>query len=145
MNIYKNKLIMIKEESYKYNQKLSCSTNTINFIKTIIKLQNEPEEVLMLIGLDCKNNIIGFSEVGRGTIDTIVTSPREIFKRALAMNCSKIILAHNHPSGDPTPSMCDYQMTEQIKKISKILDIQLLDHIVIGEKENYSIITNRKV
>lgn len=145
MEVFKNRLIMIKEENYKYNQKLNCSQNTIDFIRNIIQLQNEPEEVLYLLGLDSKNNIIGFLEIGRGTIDSIQTTPREIFKRALIMNCNKIILTHNHPSGDPTPSKCDYKMTENVKYISEILGIQLLDHIIIGDNENYSIIVNRKV
>lgn len=145
MEIYKNKLIMIKEQSYIYNKRLSCSIDSIEFINNIIQIQNEPEEVLFLIGLDNKNNIIGFIEIGRGTINACQTNCREIFKRALLMNCSKIILTHNHPSGDPTPSIQDYKITNTIKEISKLFEIQLLDHIVIGDTENYSIIADRKI
>lgn len=145
MQVLKNRLIMIKEQSFEYNQKLSSSIDTTNFIRNIIKLQQEPEEVLILIGMDCKNNIIGFVEVSRGTIGISQTTGREIFKRAVLMNCSKIILTHNHPSGDPTPSIVDIKMTNDIEKIAKYLDIQLLDHIVIGDNENYSIMINRKV
>lgn len=145
MEVYKNKLIMLKEKSYTYNQKISCSQIVADFIRNIIQIQNEPEEVLYLLGLDAKNNLIGFVEVGRGTIDGVQTTPREILKRALLMNCAKIILTHNHPSGDSIPSKCDYEMTKKVEEISNILNIQLLDHVVIGEKENYSIVANRKV
>ena len=145
MEILKNKLIMIQEQSFKYNEKISSTINIINFIRNIIKLQQEPEEVIILIGMDCKNNIIGFTDVSRGTINASQTTGREIFKRAVLMNCNKMIIAHNHPSGDPTPSTADIKMTNEIEKFAKYLDIQLLDHIVIGDNENYSIMINEKV
>lgn len=145
MEIVKNRLIMIKENNFKYDKKISCGEIAVNFIKNIIQLQNEPEEVLYLIGLDSKNNIVGFLETGRGTISGVTTTQREIFKRALLMNCVKIILTHNHPSGDPTPSKIDIDMTNKAKELSELFDIQLLDHIIIGDNENYSIFAKRKI
>ena len=142
MEIYKNKLLMVKEQNFKYNENISCTTKAVDFIRNIIKIQNEPEEVFTLIGLDAKNNILGFSEVSRGTLSSSLTTGREIFKRAILMNCSKILLTHNHPSGDATPSACDVKITENIKEISNLFDIQVIDHIIIGDKEDYSIIYN---
>lgn len=142
MEIYKNKLLMVKEQNFEYNENISCTTKAVDFIRNIIQIQNEPEEVIVLIGLDTKNNILGFSEVSRGTLTTSPTTGREIFKRAILMNCSKILLTHNHPSGNSIPSACDKKITENIKEISNLFDIQLIDHIIIGENEDYSIIYN---
>lgn len=145
MEISKNKLIMIKEKNFEYNQKLCCSDDTIKFLKEVVRLQEEPEEVLILIAMSSKNDIIGFCEVSRGNINENFTSGREIFKRAIILNSAKIILAHNHTSGDPTPSNADYKTTDKVKKIGDLLDIQLLDHIIIGENENFSIMANQKI
>lgn len=141
MDVYKNKLIMIKEENYKYNEKLCTTNQSIDFIRNILKIQNEPEEVLQVIGLDNKLNVIAFTEISRGTLSATQTTGRELFKKVLLMNCSKIILTHNHPSGDATPSKCDLEFTKKIEGISKLFDIQLLDHIIIGDLENYSILS----
>lgn len=145
MEVTKNKLIMIKEQSFKYDKTLSASTESIDFIRNIIKLQEEPEEVTILIALNAKNNIVGFCEVSRGTIDGTYSSGREVFKRAIIMNATKIILAHNHPSGDPTPSQADYQFTKSMKQTAELLGIKLIDHIVIGDTENYTIIFDKKI
>ena len=145
MEISKNKLIMIKEKNFEYNQKLCCSDDTIKFLKEVVRLQEEPEEVLILIAMSSKNDIIGFCEVSRGNINENFTSGREIFKRAIILNSAKIILAHNHTSGDATPSNADYKTTDKVKKIGDLLDIQLLDHIIIGENENFSIMANQKI
>lgn len=139
MEVMKNKLIMIKEQSFNYDVALSTSKETTVFIRNIMKLQEEPEETLILISLNSKNRIIGFCEISRGTINLTCTSGREVFKRALLMNATKIIIAHNHPSGDPTPSKADLKITEQMKEISNLLDIQFLDHLIIGDDEDYTI------
>jgi len=145
MEVFKNKLIMIKDKSFKYEKKINSSTDVIDFSINTIEIQKEPEEVMILYGMDAKNNLIGFCEVSRGSLSATMTTGREVFKRAVVMNCSKIILVHNHPTDDCTPSGNDYMATERLKNISELFGIELLDHIIITEKECYSILADRKV
>ena len=83
-----------------------------------------------------KNNIIGEQLISKGILDASIIHPREVFKPAIKNSASKIILVHNHPSGDPTPSREDEEMTKDFKKTGKMLGISLVDHIIIG-KEKY--------
>ena len=145
MTAYKNKLIMIKEENFKYNEKLSTTSQSIDFIINILKIQNEPEEVLQVIGLDNKLNVVGFIEISRGTLSSAQTTGRELFKKVLLMNCNSIILTHNHPTGDATPSKPDLDFTRKAEEISKLFDIQLLDHIIIGDKKHFSILSKKYI
>ena len=91
--------------------------------------QNEEFRVLFL---DRKNNLIADEVQNRGTIDHTPVYPREIIKRALELGASSIILVHNHPSGDPTPSKADIAMTREIVAAAKALSIAVHDHLVIG-------------
>jgi DNA repair protein RadC len=91
--------------------------------------QNEEFRVLFL---DRKNNLIADEVQNRGTVDHTPVYPREIIKRALELGASSIILVHNHPSGDPTPSKADIMMTREIVSAAKALSIAVHDHLVIG-------------
>lgn len=88
--------------------------------------------------LDRKNTLIADEEQGRGTVDHVPVYPREIVKRALHLNASALILAHNHPSGDPTPSTADIDMTGQVQRAADALGIALHDHVVIGRSAEVS-------
>ncbi|SLN30402.1 hypothetical protein ROA7450_01323 [Roseovarius albus] len=83
--------------------------------------------------LDRKNTLIGDEEQASGTVDHVPVYPREVVKRALHLNASALILVHNHPSGDPTPSDADLAMTQQIRAAAEALNITLHDHIIIGK------------
>jgi DNA repair protein RadC len=83
--------------------------------------------------LDRRNTLIADEEQARGTVDHVPVYPREVVKRALHLNASALILVHNHPSGDPTPSQADIDMTMQIETAANALGITLHDHIVIGK------------
>ena len=85
----------------------------------------------------------GFIEVARGELSSLRTTGREIFKRVLLMNCNRIILTHNHPSGDVNPSKNDLEFTKKIIEISNLFNIELIDHIIIGENKNYSILAKK--
>lgn len=96
-------------------------------------------EHFQIFFLDQKNALIAEETQGKGTVDHVPIYPREIVRRALALNASSIILVHNHPSGDPTPSLADIQMTEKIASIAEPLGIQVLDHIIIGRTRHMSL------
>lgn len=137
----KYRLELVKEESHKYEveTKISCPKDIYEVLTKVCRIQYNAEEVFILITLNTKNIVTGYFEVHRGTINTSLVHPREIFKRALLNNASNIIVAHNHPSGDPNPSKEDIQITERLKEAGNLLGINLLDHIIVGEDKYISL------
>lgn len=109
------------------------------------KLKNEKQENTILLMLSPKNHITGEQLISKGILDTSVIHPREIFKPAIKNSSSKILLVHNHPSGDPTPSKQDRDITLQIHNAGKLLDIEVLDHIIVGEGKLFSLKENRLI
>ena len=101
-------------------------------------MAREAAEQFRVLFLDRKNVLIADEVQNRGTIDHTPVYPREIVKRALEHSASAIILVHNHPSGDPTPSRADIEMTREIEKAAKALGIAVHDHLVIGRSGHAS-------
>jgi DNA repair protein RadC len=95
-------------------------------------------EQFRVLFLDRKNVLIADEEQARGTVDHVPVYPREIVKRALELNASALILVHNHPSGDPTPSDADLSMTAQVKEACQALGLVLHDHLIIGKSRELS-------
>lgn len=95
-------------------------------------------EQFRVLYLDRKNVIIADEEQGKGTVDHVPVYPREVAKRALELNASALILVHNHPSGDPTPSQNDIDMTQQIHNACNALGLPLHDHLIIGKSRELS-------
>jgi DNA repair protein RadC len=96
-------------------------------------------EEFRVIFLDKKNGLLADEVQGRGTVDHTPVYPREIIRRALELNCSALILVHNHPSGDPTPSSADIVMTQNIASLAKPLGIAVHDHLIIGRNGHASL------
>jgi DNA repair protein RadC len=82
--------------------------------------------------------VIAYHEVSRGTLDSTLVHPREVFKAALLSNSAAIVVCHNHPSGDPTPTTDDIDVTRRLVATGELLGIPVLDHIVVGEDRYYS-------
>lgn len=101
-------------------------------------MADEKTELFRVLFLDKKNILIADEVQGRGTIDHTPVYPREVIKRALELGASSVILVHNHPSGDPTPSRADVEMTNQIVKAGSGLNIRVHDHLIIGHKYHAS-------
>ncbi|EKQ55092.1 MULTISPECIES: DNA repair protein RadC [unclassified Clostridium] len=97
------------------------------------------QEVLKVILLSTKNIVIGTKDVFKGSLNSSVVHPREIFKQAINKNSASIIICHNHPSGDPTPSKEDINITLRVKECGNIIGIQLIDHIIIGNNKFISL------
>ncbi len=96
-------------------------------------------EVFWALMLDTKNRLIGEpKQISQGTLNSSLVHPRELFKKALQHSCAAIILAHNHPSGDPTPSSEDIKITKQLISAGEVMGIRILDHIVIGHRKHNS-------
>jgi DNA repair protein RadC len=96
-------------------------------------------EALRILFLDKKNQLIADEELQKGTVDHTPVYPREVVKRALELSATAVILVHNHPSGDPSPSRADIQMTQQIVEVAKPLGIAVHDHIIVGKEGHASL------
>jgi DNA repair protein RadC len=93
---------------------------------------NPDVENCVILFLNTRRRITGHIYISTGTLDTLNVHPREIFKGAIVANSAAIIIGHNHPSGDPTPSEADIKMTRDIIRAGQLLRIDLLDHIIMG-------------
>ena len=113
--------------------KISCSMDVYNYLE---EFRNQDREHFIVLGLNAKNNVLYRDIVCIGILDGCMVHPREIFKSACMKSAHKIIIAHNHPSGDSTPSSEDIILTKNIKECGEILGINLVDSIIIG-KDNY--------
>ncbi|MDX8440719.1 RadC family protein [Mesorhizobium australafricanum] len=115
---------------------LSNWTQLLDYCRSVMAF--EAREQFRILFLDKKNALIADEVQQTGTVDHTPVYPREVVKRALELSASAIILVHNHPSGDPTPSRADIEMTRQIIDTAKPLGIAVHDHIIIGRKGNAS-------
>ena len=95
--------------------------------------QQEVEQFRVVL-LNTRRRLIGLETISQGTLDTLLVHPREVFKRAIAANASAVVLVHNHPSGDPTPSEADIKVTRDLIRAGQLLKIEVLDHVIIGRR-----------
>lgn len=102
------------------------------------KMRHEEREKAVLLCLNNKHKLINESVLSIGTVNSALVSPRDIFTHALKSGASCVVLLHNHPSGDPTPSRADAELTNKISESGNMLDIRLIDHIIIGNQSYYS-------
>ena len=105
-------------------------------IANLLREQNRLREVetFQIVLLNVRRRLIDVREVSHGTLDTILVHPREVFKSAIAANAAAVVLVHNHPSGDPTPSEADIKVTRDLVRAGQLLKIEVLDHVILGRK-----------
>lgn len=96
------------------------------------RLGGRPQEVFAVMFLNSRHQLLRFEELFAGSVDRAQVYPREVLRRALGYNAAALVLAHNHPSGNPEPSASDVQLTERLKRLLAEVDVRLLDHLVIG-------------
>jgi DNA repair protein RadC len=95
---------------------------------------DQDAESFVVLLLNTRKKIIGFTRGASGTLDTILITPREVFKAAMVQGAASILLMHNHPSGDPSPSEADIKVTRDLIRAGQLLKIEILDHVIIGDK-----------
>lgn len=123
-------------ENFTDKEQLKGSKSVSEYLKTI--LQNESKEYFVMIFLNNANKVMGYEKVSEGGITGTVADPRIIFRKALENGAVSIILCHNHPSGNLTPSLADITLTKKMKEAGKFLDINVLDHIIVSDSGYYS-------
>lgn len=130
---------MVKESSFLYQSRyIQSPSDVVNMMNQEFKLDKLDRESFIIIALDAKCRPTHINTVSTGSLTASIVHPREVFKVAILANAHSIIAVHNHPSGNPTPSNEDRQITKRLKEASAILGINFLEHIIIGENGNYT-------
>jgi DNA repair protein RadC len=110
---------------------LRCPADAAGLLQAEMSLLEQ--EHLRVVLLNVKNHVMGVHEVYKGSVSASLVRVSEVFREAVRRNCPAIIVVHNHPSGDPSPSAEDIHITRQLADAGRLLDIELLDHIIIGQ------------
>jgi len=140
------RVVLVKERvgSYELPREIRCPEEAYNAIRVTTNVQAEAQEVFGILILNIKNRIVAVHEISRGTLNSSMAHPREVFKPAILHNAASIICFHNHPSGDPEPSKEDVELSNRLVEAGKILGIEVFDHIVVGD-EGYVSLKERGV
>lgn len=130
------RLHVVKEKNLPYGNLSVCNS------EQVVKLANQivegvDREYVLVISCDSQNKPVAIEVIAIGTLTEAKIAGREVFKHAILNTAASIIFIHNHPSGNPVPSETDYLMTGKLQKAAELLDIQFLDHIVIGDEGRY--------
>lgn len=123
--------------------KVKCSQDVADVFMEELRL--EKVEYVKLVLLNSKNFIVKVVDVSKGGTNSAIVEPKEVLQEAVKVGAPKIILLHNHPSGDSTPSISDIEMTRRLYKAASIIGIQLLDHVVIGDRCYTSIFSRERI
>lgn len=126
---------LVKEKSvnYQYDGNFNTPQSIYNMLCDVFQHDKQTEEYLYLLCFNTKCRLLGVFEVSHGTVNASLCNTREIFQKALLCNASNIVLAHNHPSGDITPSKEDMQIYRRVKEAADIMGLPLLDNLIIGD------------
>ena len=103
------------------------------------------QEIVKVISLDSKSNVISVETITRGTVNASLIHPREVFKSAISNSAVSFVLVHNHPSGDPAPSHADREITKRLRECSKIVGIDIIDHIIMGKGRFFSFTLDKEL
>ncbi len=125
--------LTIREDIANYLPPSNRFTSPLQIFQMFSFLNQETKEYFLTLHLDGKNRIVCMEEVSVGSLNQSIVHPREVFKTALLSSAAAIVLIHNHPSGDPTPSREDREITRRLKEGGDLLGIRVLDHIIVGE------------
>lgn len=137
------KVCLARESSFPYaERKVRGPSDAYAVFKNFI--EDSDRECFMMACLNTKRELTAVQVISIGSLDATIVHPREVFKAAILSNSSAIILAHNHPSGDPEPSKEDGEIFEKLKKAGEFLGIEVLDHIIVGHGRYVSLEEKRR-
>jgi DNA repair protein RadC len=126
-------LKQVRERTVLYEtNRIMRPEDAAGIIHKVFEPEHEPVETFGILSLNTKNEVVGAHQLGKGTVNAAIATPREVFKAALMNNAISVILFHNHPSGDTTPSNEDLQLTRRMMEAGEVLGIDVLDHIITG-------------
>ena len=138
IDIYAVKQVKESGKNYELdNAFINSPEDAAKIIEAVFSLSEEPGEVFGILNLNIKHKISGAHIVTKGTLNTSLVHPREVFRQAILNNAAGFVLFHNHPSGDATPSREDIEVTRRLIEAGRIIGIEVLDHVVIGDGGKY--------
>lgn len=129
------KVVLEKEISVncpEIDRKMNSPEKIVGLATYFLKMQEAPEEYMYMVCMNTKLEMTSVFEISHGNVNSSIVGTREVFQKALLANAVSIALIHNHPSGDPTPSREDVEVTKRLIEAGRIVGIQVLDHIIIG-------------
>jgi DNA repair protein RadC len=132
--------LIVKEDITNYLKAGTRYTAPSQVSETFQFLMKETKEMFLTLHLDGKNRIICIDLVSIGSLNQSIVHPREVFKTAFLSNAAAIILVHQHPTGDPSPSSEDIAITRRLKEAGEICGVKVLDHVIIGDEEYLSFV-----
>lgn len=138
----------VKETTITDTDNINCPTKIADMMKEVFHADKLAEEHIWMICYDTRLHIIGFFDISHGTQDKSIIDPGAVMKRALMCGANQAALAHNHPSGDPTPSAEDIHFTAALKNAFGLFGIQLVDHVIIAGAERggfYSFLEQKRL
>ena len=112
---------------------VSTPEDAAKVVRDLFDFDHLDREQFVALALNTKNRVVGAWVVSVGSLSASIVHPRELFKPAVMLSAASMVIAHNHPSGDPTPSSADVQLTRRLSKGGDVLGIELLDHVVVGD------------
>ena len=133
INVYSLRMVRETTTVYHADSSVNGPEEATKMFNQIFDLENQPNEQFAILCVNTKNKVAGAHIISTGSLNSSIVHPREVFKAACLNNASAIILAHNHPSGDPEPSREDIETTQRLVNAGNVMGIKVLDHMVIGE------------
>ncbi|MDY0011449.1 MAG: DNA repair protein RadC [Rhodocyclaceae bacterium] len=134
--IIQQAITLLEERVFKAGQALGSPAAVRDYLR--LKLVAEPNEVFAVVFLDSQHQVLAFEPLFKGSVDQTSVYPRVVVQRALALNASALILAHQHPSGVTEPSVADRALTDRLKAALAMVDVRVVDHFIVGKGNPYS-------
>lgn len=127
---------LVRDSSVNAEDRDGSSARSVAAILRVV-IGNQDREHFVVVALDARKRVIGIQTVSVGTLSASLVHPREVFKPVLLLNAAAIIVSHNHPSGDPSPSSEDRTATQRLQRAGELMGVPLVDHIIIGEDSKF--------
>lgn len=133
ISIYKVQQVKERGGLYDVKTKIEEPSDVYDVLEKVLNLSKEAVENFGIVTLNSKNKIVGIHVLSVGSLDSALITPRRVFSAAILNNAAAIILFHNHPSGDLTPSPEDYRITKRLREAGEIMNIEVLDHVIVAD------------
>lgn len=135
-----NRTVLVKEntKNYSLHDSMNSPEKIADLMTDIYELDKQAVEFVYLLALNSKSKVLGVYQVSKGTVNASLIAPREVYMVALMIGAVNIVVVHNHPSGDTTPSNEDLNSTKRIKEAGELIGVKLLDHLIIGNARYHS-------
>ncbi len=139
--IIEQAITILEDRVFKPGPVLNSTTAVRDYLR--LKLMPEPNEIVVAVFLNSQYRVLSYETLFTGTVNSAAVYPRVVVQRALALNASALILAHQHPSGETSPSSADISHTKRLKTALETVDVRVLDHLIVGKGEPFSFAASR--